>query len=336
MARFSRPYANFVIPDSKDEFSDKDFTNLGVKMQVAKVHLRRPWLSATLFGHSELKITGYKKLSVSGGVMPKRMFYAANDKPLLPYFAHSAIVARDVRIEGFNRDAGTQAKLKALGGPGSVQKIFNFELPKDKGSIEVGKDYVRILNQPCILGYMVQPFVRFPPKHVDIKGASACIVENHLDHNKIGRESASVVIDTSHVTDAWPLDQKFFVYIIRGTTSDATHLKRFEDMLRIAILQMGSGARYSFDFVSTFEDDDSNRGDGQYLNISFDRDGYDYTCGTGTKIYKPQYEDEPNIVFGSPYFQKLINPDQNPYPNDKPQHGSQTGEEEKKGDETAQ
>jgi len=78
MARFSRPYANFVIPDSKDEFSDKDFTNLGVKMQVAKVHLRRPWLSATLFGHSELKITGYKKLSVSGGVMPKRMFYAAN------------------------------------------------------------------------------------------------------------------------------------------------------------------------------------------------------------------------------------------------------------------
>jgi len=40
-----------------------------------------------LFGHSELKITGYKKFSVSRGVPPKRNVYAKNEKPMLPYFA---------------------------------------------------------------------------------------------------------------------------------------------------------------------------------------------------------------------------------------------------------
>ena len=48
-------------------------------MEVTKVLLRRPWLNTTLFGHSELKITGYKRGSVSLGVMPNREVYAAND-----------------------------------------------------------------------------------------------------------------------------------------------------------------------------------------------------------------------------------------------------------------
>ena len=179
-----------------------------------------------------------------------------------------------------------------------MDKIFNFEVPKDKASIELGEGFVQF-NQACILGYMVQPFMEFPPKPRDIKSDSACIVESWLDHNKIGRESAQVIIDTSHVTEAWPIDKQFFIYIIRGSTSGATHLKRFEDLLKKAICEMAKGTRFKFTCVSTF---DGERGEGQYLNISFDQDGYDYTCGTGTNIYNPQYEDEPNIVFGSKYF----------------------------------
>lgn len=41
-------------------------------------------------------------------------------------------------------------------------------------------------------------------------------------------------------------------------------------MLRSAISQMANGTEYKFEFVSTFDDDDDKRGEGQYLNISFD------------------------------------------------------------------
>eukprot|EP00353_Schmidingerella_taraikaensis_P001330 CAMPEP_0185597412 /NCGR_PEP_ID=MMETSP0434-20130131/81352_1 /TAXON_ID=626734 ORGANISM="Favella taraikaensis, Strain Fe Narragansett Bay" /NCGR_SAMPLE_ID=MMETSP0434 /ASSEMBLY_ACC=CAM_ASM_000379 /LENGTH=124 /DNA_ID=CAMNT_0028226133 /DNA_START=30 /DNA_END=404 /DNA_ORIENTATION=- len=45
------------------------------------------------------------------------------------------------------------------------------------------------------------------------------------------------------------------------------------------------------------------------LNISFDPLGYDFSHGTGRKMYRPKYANEANVNLGSAHFQKLIDPD---------------------------
>ena len=177
---------------------------------------------------------------------------------------------------------------------------------------------------------MVQPFIQFPPQQHDEKGVQACHTEDKLDHNHLGNKSVEVTLTDCNYDNPWPVDQTFFIYIISKTHGGATRIKSFENMLLQAIRQMTSGLQYKFEFKTTFdEDEDEDRCKGQYINISFEQDGYDYTCGTGTRIYNPTSEEEPNVVLGSKYFQKLISPNKYPYPNDKKPEDTNEGEETK-------
>ena len=115
-------------------------------------------------------------------------------------------------------------------------------MPDNKNSYTVGPnfDFVHI-RQPGILGYMVQPFIQFPPQQHDEKGVQACHTEDKLDHNHLGNKSVEVTLTDCNYDNPWPVDQTFFIYIISKTHGGATRIKSFENMLLQAIRQMTSG-----------------------------------------------------------------------------------------------
>ena len=69
---------------------------------MIKVNVIRPWLNQDLFDSSMIGIRSKSKYSVSQGTLPSAASYSDDEEPLLPYYATSMIIARDITICGID------------------------------------------------------------------------------------------------------------------------------------------------------------------------------------------------------------------------------------------
>ena len=111
-------------------------------------------------------------------------------------------------------------------------------------------------------------------------------------------------------------------------TATKERMDKFMELLEKAFQEMspkGDAAAFILKFDNAF--DNKRREDNiEFLNISFEPIDQDFTHGTGKKMFKPQYANEPNINLGSNHFQALIDPENNDYPN----YSDDEGEDAKK------
>ena len=122
------PYGSFSKSSAANQFAHTDFKDLSVELQLSKLTYQRPWLNSSVFKNCMIGAPGLEKFAVSSG---KNSNYSNNEQPLLPYLTVSAIVARDVKITGFDLESEQTKYVIQKLESGEATRLLFFDFPEN-------------------------------------------------------------------------------------------------------------------------------------------------------------------------------------------------------------